>query len=155
MAELIRKSHNVTILMYHLVFPAKYRKSVFTERVDIVLKESCLGISDRYEMIFLEIGTDEDHVHLLIQSVPKYSVTKLVKTIKRITAREIFKQAPEVKEWLWGSDFGPMATLLLLLGKMPAMKSFIIYLGRLPDYPKGEIHDIQVDIECFRELKMI
>ena len=91
--------------MYHLVFPAKYRKSVFTEHVDAVLRESCLDISERYEIIFLEIGTDEDHVHLLIQSIPKYSVTKLVKSIKSITAREIFKKAPEVKEWLWGSEF--------------------------------------------------
>ena len=36
-----------------------------------------------------------------------------------------------------------------------AMKSFIIYLGRFPEYPKGAIHDIKVDLECFKELKLI
>jgi REP element-mobilizing transposase RayT len=38
---------------------------------------------------FLEIGTDKDHVHFLVQSVPTYSVTKIISTIKSITAREI------------------------------------------------------------------
>ncbi|MBK3821219.1 transposase, partial [Paraburkholderia aspalathi] len=42
MSEYIPKSHNVTVLLYHLVFPAKYRRAVFDERVDEVLKEVCL-----------------------------------------------------------------------------------------------------------------
>ena len=49
--------------MYHLVFPAKYRRVVFDEEVDIVLKEVCVEIEKRYEIKFLEIGTDKNHVH--------------------------------------------------------------------------------------------
>jgi putative transposase len=84
--------------MYHLVFPAKYRKAIFDKEVDKKLKEICLEIELRYEIKFLEIGTDIDHVHFLIQSVPTYSVTKLVTMIKSITAKEIFKRCPEVKK---------------------------------------------------------
>ena len=98
------KSHNVTVL-YHLVFPAKYRRAVFDARVDKVLKDVCLEIEDRYEIQFLEIGTDQDHVHFLIQSVPMYSVKKIVQMIKSITAREVFKRCPEVKKQLWGGEF--------------------------------------------------
>ena len=76
------------VLMYHLVFPPKYRRD---EQVDAVLKEICLGIGKRYQVKFLEIGTDKDHVHFLVQSVPSYSVTHLVTLIKSITARKIFK----------------------------------------------------------------
>ena len=77
--------------MYHLVFPAKYRHVVFEDKsVDMALKEVCLDIEKRYQIKFIEIGTDKDHVHILVQSVPTYSVTKIVKTIKSITAREIF-----------------------------------------------------------------
>lgn len=54
---------------------------------------------------FLEIGTDDDHVHFLIQSVPSYSVTKLATMIKSLTAREIFKKCPHVKKQLWGGEF--------------------------------------------------
>ena len=99
------KSHNVTVLMYHFVFPAKYRRAVFDVEVDKVLKDVCLEIEDRYEIQFLEIGTDKDHVHILIQSVPMYSVKKIVQMIKSITAREVFKRCPEVKKQLWGGEF--------------------------------------------------
>lgn len=105
MSEYIHKSHNVTVLLYHIVFPAKYRRTVIDEQVDEVLKEACLGIEQRYEVKFLEIGTDKDHVHFLVQSVPRYSVTKIVTVIKSITAREIFKRCPQVRKKLWGGEF--------------------------------------------------
>ena len=91
--------------MYNLVFPAKYRKVVFKNRIEKELKEICLEIEKRYEIKFLEIGTDKDHVHLMVQSVPKYSVTQIVTKIKSITAREIFRRCPEVKRVLWGGEF--------------------------------------------------
>jgi putative transposase len=84
MSEFIRKSHKVNILLYHIVCPAKYRKAVFTSEVDEKLKEICAEIALRYEIEFLEIGTDSDHVHFLVQSVPSYSPTKIVRTIKSI-----------------------------------------------------------------------
>ena len=82
MSEYIHKSHNVTVLLYHLVFPAKYRRAVFDEQVDALLREVCLEIEKRYEIKFVEIGVDKDHVHFLVQSVPTYSVTKLVTMLK-------------------------------------------------------------------------
>ena len=42
----------------------------------------CIEISERYEIIFIEIGNDEDHVHFLVQSVPTITVTKVVTIIK-------------------------------------------------------------------------
>ena len=88
-----------------MVFPAKYRRVIFEGRIEEELKEICLEIEKRYEVKFLEIGTDKDHVHFLVQSVPKYSVTQIVTKIKSITAREIFKRSPEVKKVLWGGEF--------------------------------------------------
>ena len=90
MSEYIHKSHNVTILIYHFVLPAKYRRVVFDDQVDEVLKEVCIDIEKRYQVKFLEIGTDEDHVHFLVQSVPTYNLTKIVTVIKSLTAREVF-----------------------------------------------------------------
>ena len=105
MSEFIHKSHNVTVLLYHLVFPAKYRRAVFDESVDEELKQVCLEIELRYELKFLEIGTDKDHVHFLVQSVPTYSVKSIVQMLKSITAREVFKRCPQVKKMLWGGEF--------------------------------------------------
>ena len=104
MSEEIHKSHNVSVLMYHFVCPAKYRRAIFSEEVTKTLVETCKGISERYEIYFLEIGTERDHVHFLIQSVPKYSPTRIITILKSITAREIFKRNPEVKKALWGGE---------------------------------------------------
>lgn len=105
MSEFIHKSHNVTVLLYHLVFPAKYRRAVLDGGVDRVITLTCAEIEKRYEIKFLEIGSDEDHIHFLVQSVPMYSITKLVTMIKSLTAREVFKKCPHVKKQLWGGEF--------------------------------------------------
>ena len=102
--EHIYKSHNKSLLLYHLVFPAKYRRKIFTEEVENTLRNICIGISMRYEIRFIEIGVDEDHVHFLVQSIPSISVTQEVKTIKSITARQLFLSHPEIKKILWGGN---------------------------------------------------
>ncbi len=104
MSEAIHKSHNVSKLMYHFVLPTKYRRVVVSEEVEDVIKETCMEISERYEIKFLEIGADKDHVHFLVQSVPNYSPAQLVKIMKSITAREVFRRCPEVKKKLWGGN---------------------------------------------------
>jgi REP element-mobilizing transposase RayT len=87
------------------VCPAKYRRVVFSKAVDQSLKEVCLEIEKRFEVHFLEIGTDKNHVHFLVQSVPMKSPTQIIKMLKSITAREIFRLHPEVKTKLWGGEF--------------------------------------------------
>ena len=93
------------MLMYHFVCPAKYRRVVFSKDVDDKLRETCVEISNRYEISFLEIGADRDHVHFLVQSVPMYSPKKIVQTVKSITARKILSACPDVKKQLWGGEF--------------------------------------------------
>lgn len=107
----------MSVLLYHLVFPAKYRRAVFDEAVDQRLREVCLEIEKRYEVEFLEIGTDKNHVHFLVQSVPTYSVTKLVTMIKSLTAREIFATQPQVKKQLWGGEFWSDGYYAMTVGK--------------------------------------
>lgn len=101
-SKFIHKCHNVTVLLYHLVSNVKYRRVVITDSVDKVLVDACAEIEKGFEGFFLEVGIDKDHVHFLIQSVPSYSVTKIVTMVKSIIAREVFMQSPEVKKQLWG-----------------------------------------------------
>ncbi len=104
MGEHILKSHNKTLLLYHLVFPAKYRRKVFTKEIEKSLIEVCVEIGIRYEINFIEIGNDEDHVHFLVQGIPSMPISKIVQIIKSITAREIFSKHKEVKKLLWGGN---------------------------------------------------
>ena len=128
MSRYIHKSHNVSVLMYHIVCPAKYRKAIFTEEVDKALKLICLEIELRYEIEFLEIGTDINHVHFLVQSVPTYSPTEVVTKIKSITAREIFKRMPEVKKELWGGEFWSSGYYISTVGKYGSEKRVALYV---------------------------
>ena len=104
-SQYIHKSHNVSVLLYHFVCPAKYRRVVLSKVVDETLKNICLEIEKRYEVYFLEIGTDNNHVHFLLQSVPTKSPTQIIKMLKSVTAREVFRLHPEVKKQLWGGEF--------------------------------------------------
>ena len=90
---------------------------MFDEAVDGVIKDVCLDIEKRYQMKFMEIGTDKDHVHFLIQSVPTYSVTKIVTMLKSLTAREVFKRCPVVKKSLWGGEFWSDGYFATTVGK--------------------------------------
>lgn len=106
MSRHILKSHNKTLLLYHLVFPVKYRRKVFSDEVENTLKAVCEVISNVYEINFIEIGADENHVHFLVQSVPSLAITRIVTIIKSITAKEIYKKHPEIKKKiLWGGNF--------------------------------------------------
>ena len=128
MSEYIHKSHNVSVLLYHIVCPAKYRRKIFTEEVDKVLQEVCHEIADRYEINFLEIGTDENHVHFLVQSVPTYSADKIVRTIKSITAREIFSKCSDVKKHLWGGNLWTSGYFISTVGKNRNEKQIEAYV---------------------------
>ena len=117
MSEYIHKKHNVTVLLYHIVCPAKYRRTVFSKKVEDGLRDICIEIEKRYEIKFLEIGADEDHVHFLVQSVPTKSVSEVIRVIKSITGREIFRRCPEVKKQLWGGEFWTSGYFASSVGK--------------------------------------
>ena len=100
-----------------MVCPSKYRKVIFENEVEEYLKFLCLEIEKRYEINFLEIGLDGDHVHFLVQSVPMYSPTKIVRTIKSITARKSLEKFPWLKEKLWGNELWSKGYFISTVGK--------------------------------------
>ena len=146
-SEYIHKSHNVSVIMYHFVCPAKYRRVVFSEAVDIGIKEICEEIERRYDIRFLEIGTDKDHVHFLIQSIPKLSPTQIIKIVKSITAKEIFARYPEVKKKLWGGEFWSDGYYVGTVGKHGnenAVGNYVREQGREKEYIK--LHSQQLSL---------
>ena len=133
MSEYIHKSHNVSVLMYHYVCPAKYRRAIFSKEVTQTLVEVCKEISERLEIYFIEIGTDKDHVHFLIQSIPTYSPTSIIKKVKSITAREIFTKHPEVKKQLWGGEIwtdGYFVNTVSKFGSEAVIKNYLQNQGK-------------------------
>ncbi len=147
MSKLVRKSHNESVLIYHYICPAKYRRVVFDQKVDEQLKEVCLEIAKRYQIEFIEIGTDKDHVHFLIQSVPTYSPKKIIQTVKSLTAREIFRRAPEVKKKLWGGEFwsdGYYVSTVGRYGREETIRKYVKEQGKEEEYQ--QLHEQQLKL---------
>lgn len=147
MSHLIRKSHNVSILVYHFVCPAKYRRAVIDEKVDQVLRDVCLEIAQRYQIEFLEIGTDKDHVHFLVQSVPSYSPTKIVTIIKSFTAREVFARVPSVKKQLWGGEFWTDGYYVGTIGQHAteeAIRQYVKNQGQENEYKQLHVQQLRL-----------
>ena len=109
------------------------------------LKVVYLEISKRYEIYFLEIGAEEDHIHFLVQSVPSMSVELILRTIKSITAREIFRRHPDVKTKLWGGNiwtYGYYANTVGHYASEEVIRNYVKNQGK--DYK--QIYKAQLDL---------
>ncbi|MFN8576205.1 MAG: IS200/IS605 family transposase [Candidatus Sericytochromatia bacterium] len=149
MSEHIFRKHNKIKLMYHIVCPAKYRKKIFTDEIEKSLKDICVEIQERYEIIFIEIGSDNDHVHFLVQSIPSLSVASIVKIIKGITSRELFKRHKFLKKELWGGNLwtsGYYANTVGDYGNAEAVKKYIFNQGKEKEYKQLFRNDKQLNI---------
>jgi putative transposase len=120
---------------------------VIDNKVDMAIRDICLEMQKRYEIHFVEIGTDRDHVHFLVQSVPSNSVTKLVTMIKSITARHVLKSMPELKKELWGAHLWTSGFYASTVGKKGNETTIIKYVkeqGRTNEYE--QLHRDQLSL---------
>lgn len=95
-------SHCRYQIRYHIVWGVKYsRKLLFGERITF-LKKILENIGERYEYSIEGIGIDEGHVHVFAGAHPAISPAKLIQILKSLSAREMLKEFPDIKKFLWG-----------------------------------------------------
>ena len=97
--------HNVSECYYHIQITVKYRKALINKKTEKVILESISGIKERYAIEVSHVGFDQNHVHLLTRFLPKYSGGQVIKLIKSLSAKAVFREVPEVKDELWGGEF--------------------------------------------------
>jgi putative transposase len=92
-------------LHVHLVFVTKYRHSVFTKQVLKDLTDIFSSVCRDFGATLEEMEGERDHVHLLINYPPKFSVSKLVNSLKGVSSRLIRKKKyPTIERALWGGS---------------------------------------------------
>jgi putative transposase len=103
----IRRGRSVVYsLNVHLVFVTKYRRNVITERVRGHLRQTCIDVCLKMGAQLREFDGGHDHVHLLVSYPPKLAVSRLVNSLKLVSARLLRKRnLPEVRQKLWGNHF--------------------------------------------------
>jgi putative transposase len=121
----------------------KYRKALLDRDVVEIIRETAIGIQERYEIDLERIGMDSDHIHLLCGAHPEIAAGRIVQIFKSITAREIFKRKPEVKKDLWGGEFwsdGYYAGTVGERGDWGSVERYIVSQGK----PREELKQLKL-----------
>ncbi|MEK6927122.1 MAG: IS200/IS605 family transposase [Nanoarchaeota archaeon] len=132
--EIEHACHCTYRIRYHMVFVVKYRKHMLLQKVPLERFRNILtGIGERYYLKFDAIGVDEDHFHIVVGAAPRYSPSHVMQIIKSITAKKIFEDYPEVKDFLWGGNFwtaGGHIDSVSEFGGLEKIKKYVREQGR-------------------------
>jgi putative transposase len=123
----------------------KYRRNLFTEEIEQVILEVMGGFKERYEIEVHTVGFDKNHVHVLCRFLPKYSGGQVVRLMKSITAREVFRRVPSVKQWLWGGEFwsdGYYIATVSGRGDKKVIEEYIKNQGRQADVEQLKLFEL-------------
>lgn len=106
MMDILSASHTRYNVQYHFVWIIKYRKSLLQDQArQSKLREIMQEIGQRYWFGIDTLATDGDHVHCFLRAAPRHSPAQVMNILKSISAKEMFKSFPEIKEQLWGGEF--------------------------------------------------
>lgn len=89
-------------IQYHLVWCVKYRHDILHGQIDTDVKTLLKQIAIDNDIQIVEMESDQDHIHLLIDCKPQHYIPSIVKAFKGVSARLLFKIHPELKQHLWG-----------------------------------------------------
>jgi putative transposase len=129
-------SHCSYRIRYHMICVLKYRKDLIDSEVFEFVKSVLQGIEDRYYLYFQAVGTDKNHLHLLIEAPPRYSPSHIMQITKSITAKQIFEKIPRIKEFLWGGHLWSEGGHIDTVGDgfdVKAMEEYILKQGASKD----------------------
>ena len=104
-------NHCKFLIQYHLIWCPKFRYNVLTENIEAELKEILYNIADRYGYEIKEMEVMPDHIHLFVSTQPTVAATDVVRTLKSISAIELFKRNERLKNFygrcgsLWSKGY--------------------------------------------------
>ena len=131
MGTVRRGAHNVHQIHYHFVTPIKYRRSIFDKPDrERALREIVKEIEERFELSIEELGVDRNHAHWLVSAAPQYSPSHIVRVLKSVTAREMFRRCPDLKQELWGGELWTDGFYVATVGEGASKEVIQRYVAR-------------------------
>jgi len=143
--DIWRWYHNVSECHYHIQLTIKYRKSLFIEKTEKIILETMKGFKERYAIEINHVGFDKNHVHLLLRFLPKFSGGQVIRLIKSISGKAIFRDFPEIKEELWGGEFwtdGYYIATVSGRGSKKVIENYIKSQGREQDIKQLRLFEL-------------
>jgi len=98
--EYAHTGHAVHLLVYHLVWCPKYRRSVLTESVGKRLRELVSEVAAEHGWTILELAIQPDHVHAFVRCAPTDTPHLVVRALKGRTSRVLRQEFPWLKRRL-------------------------------------------------------
>ncbi len=137
--------HSISECYYHIQLTVKYRKSMLNVEVEKVILEIMRGLKERYTIDIQTVGFDKNHIHFLCRFLPTYSGGQVVKVVKSLTAKEVFKQVPSIKNQLWGGEFwtdGYYISTISGRGSKDTIEKYIANQGRKEDVKQLKLFEL-------------
>ena len=113
-----RGAHSIYNLQFHYVACVKYRRRVLSDDVSARLKDINLSVAKEFGITIIEQETDRDHIHILFSSKPTVQVSKLVNSLKSVSARLLFREFPGLREKLYNGAFWSPSYFLATTGQV-------------------------------------
>lgn len=117
--ELEFGAHSAYLLTYHLVWCVKYRRKVLTKEIGDRLKEIAGVLLMDAECTLVASSTDVDHIHIVFRTKPTHQLSKLVNSLKGVTARRLFQEFPQLQGGLWKGHLWSPSYFLVTVGGAP------------------------------------
>ncbi|WP_329128224.1 IS200/IS605 family transposase [Streptomyces sp. NBC_01465] len=96
----------VHTLHAHLVFTPTYRRGPFTDEILNRCEEITRTVCADFETELVEFNGERDHVHLRVRYPPKIALSRLVGSLKGVSARRLRQEYPDhVRTYLWDAHF--------------------------------------------------
>ena len=143
--DIWRWYHNVSEAYYHIQITVKYRKALLIPTVETIILNSLKGFKQRYAIEITHTGFDQNHIHVLCRFLPKYSGGQVIRLLKSITAQQIFKSIPAIKQELWGGEFwtdGYYFATVSGRGDRKIIENYIKNQGRAKDLKQLKLFEL-------------
>jgi len=116
--KLDRGQHSVYALHYHLVMCVKYRRKILHGEVMASLKEILGKLADKIGITIIEMETGIDHIYILFKSKPTHQPSKVINSLKAVSARRLLKIHPSLRKYLWKGHFWSNSYFLATTGQV-------------------------------------
>lgn len=113
-------SHCKYLMQYHIIWCPKYRFNILVNEIEKTLKAVLEVICEHYDYEMIELETMPDHIHIFLSAKPTDTPTDIVRKLKSITAKELFKKFPSLKKRYWGGVLWSKGYFISTIGKVSA-----------------------------------
>jgi len=100
--ELYKNRNSVYQIGYHIVWCVKYRKPVLVDQIAEDMRKLLTKIAVDNNITIETMEIMPDHIHLFVTATPNHLIADMVKALKGVSARFLFKKHPNLKQTLWG-----------------------------------------------------